>query len=88
MARESFEQPAPNQREHFSFAEKQALEIELMQQAGNTDEEYTDWVTKYMDGFRELIEHEPGLHELYLTDRVACIEYIHKRLGIESPTHH
>ena len=82
-------QPQPHQpQKPFSFEEKQALEITLMEQSGVTDEDFEKWVEKYMDAFRSLIEKEPGLHDLYEKDQIACLEYIKNRLGIDEPTFH
>ena len=80
-------QPQPPQKP-FSFEEKQLLQIKLMSRAGDTNEAHTNWVMKYMDAYRTLIESEPGLHDLFEKDEDACLEYINKHLGIEDQTYH
>ena len=45
-----------------------------------------EWIETHSEAFREIIENEPHLHELYIKDSVACLEYIKKSL--EKPTHH
>ena len=99
-----FEQPPKVSPVPFSLEEKIKIQAKLMarytgqtldlaemkriSQEGFTDELFYEFTEKYAKKFNELIVQEPELHKLYEENPEACIEYIHKRLGIESPTHH
>jgi hypothetical protein len=78
-----FEQGPYPPQQHFTLAETNHLQLELMK---NYEGGELHWVETYSEAFRELIEQEPHLHELYEHDAHACFEYIKKCL--EKPTHH
>lgn len=76
----SFEnQPQESTHSHdaFSLEETNAIQIELMEAAGGNP---IEWIQMYTAAFRELIEEEPELHDLYIRDHSACIAYIQENL--------
>lgn len=78
-----FEQPPRTSQEIFSIDESNHIQMELIVMSGGDPME---WIETHSEAFREIIENEPHLHELYIKDSVACLEYIKKCL--ERPTHH
>ena len=79
----SFEQQPSGSHQHFTLEETNHIQLELMSVHEGGE---LDWIEEHSEAFRELIEHEPHLHELYERDPYTCLEYIKKCL--EKPMHH
>lgn len=82
----SFESPyfEPQSPEHLksvlSFAEKQELEMKLLEEAEAQGEDVAHWIELYAESFHMIIERNPHLKELYQSDPDACLAYIKKEL--------
>ncbi len=63
-------------------------EVEVLTQAGVTDEDFFEWTDKYSEKIRALFKEEPSIYELYQNDPISCLQYIKNKLKIVPIVHH